>query len=258
MVVKDKLLKLSVSAIKTYEQCPRKYYYNYVERPDIEKKDWSHLKVGNFVHDVLDSFHSILQKEDYHEWPSLMTTCCKKFLKKYDLDKDDKLKAKEMLKTYLDKLNENGLPNVVATEQKFSIMLDENTLIRGFIDRIDDDDAQNYKYHLLDYKTGKSSYLDEFQLLVYGLYLKDKFPDLERFKGSYQMLSEDCKYYMPSVFTVTDLERTKEKILNIANEIRNDQTWEPKPQFLCKYCDYNKLCPSSPYRQAENGRKGWE
>lgn len=261
MVVKLKPLKLSASAIKTYEQCPRKYFYTYIEKPDVIKKDWAHLRIGNFVHNVLDDFHTILQKEPSHVWSELMTSCCKNLVVKYKLTKEDRKVAKDMLAGYLEKLNSDGLPNVVASEQSFLIKISDEVMIRGFIDRIDneDDESQkNYKYHIVDYKSGKSQYLDEFQLLIYGLYLLDQDPTLERFKGSYIMLSEGSKHYMPSIFTRTDLERVKQKIIKVAQEIKADQTWEPKSQFLCKYCDFNEICPASPVKPAANARKEWE
>jgi DNA helicase-2/ATP-dependent DNA helicase PcrA len=262
MVVNKKKLKLSASKIKTYEQCPRKYFYQYIEKPDIPRKEWPHLRIGNFVHDVLDKFHTILQTESSHEWPTLMTQCCKNFLRKYKLDKGERKAAKDMLAGYLTKLDTDGLPNVVAAEQKFTITLDENVLLTGFIDRIDDESTDNeedinYKYHIVDYKSGKSKYLDDFQLLVYGLYLLDKAPNLERFKGSYIMLAEESRHHMPSIFTRTDLDRVKAKILKVADDIMTNQTWETKPQFLCKFCDFNAICPDSPHRQAVNGRKEW-
>lgn len=648
MIVKGKL-KVSTSALKTYEKCPREYYYKYIEKPEVEKKDWAHLRIGNFAHAVLDDFHSKLKENPSQPWPELMSFLCKEKVTSYNLNKDEKKVVKEMLNGYLTKLQHEGLPNVIATEKSFSIALDENTIIKGVIDRIDDEtESQDIpKYHIKDYKglaldtkiptpfgwttmellkvgdqvfgsngkptnviakskihhrpcykiefedkteivcdnvhiwpvtiitksglkncneildadnlfekfssmkdsgyitipnpdaldfssiplpinpwilgawlgdghsktgsltvgeedlsdmllkikhvwgdvsisteknlilnkknvytvnlgkpnrnlcgyghdmktnaiiynsgkqcaacctsrknknrhysksdrtnvplrnllskenlllnkhipkqylyssidqrlellrglmdadghwnktrqqcvfvtsrlnlaqqvlelirglgvyanifnvidknnnqsyqitfcpvdfnpfslprkakayekcadsfsktkkfnsknriiknikkvdsvptqcisvdsedklyvcgegmilshnTGKSDYLDEFQLLVYGLYLLDNDPNLEKFKGSYTMLAEGSRSHMVSIFTKTDLDRVKEKIMKVANDIRSDQTWEPKPQFLCKFCDYNKICPSSPFKAASGGRKEW-
>lgn len=258
MIVKGKL-KVSTSALKTYEKCPREYYYKYIEKPEVEKKDWSHLRIGNFAHAVLDDFHSKLKENPSQPWPELMSFLCKEKVSNYNLNKDEKKVVKDMLNGYLTKLQQEGLPNVIATEKSFSIALDENTIIKGVIDRIDDEteDPGTPKYHIKDYKSGRAAYLDEFQLLVYGLYLLDTDPNLEKFKGSYTMLAEGSRSHMVSIFTKTDLDRVKDKIIKVANDIRSDQTWEPKPQFLCKYCDYNKICPSSPFKEVSGGRKEW-
>lgn len=644
MIVKGKL-KTSASALKTYEKCNREYYYRYIEKPTIEKKDWPHLRIGNFAHAVLDDFHKTLNVSPTQDWKTLMTDLCKAKVDSFKLKPEEKKIVKDMLAGYLIKLHQDGLPVVVATEEGFSIALDEDTTIKGVIDRIDDETGEDGipKYHIKDYKglaldtmiptpngwstmkdlavggyvfgssgsatkitakskihnrpcyrisfldktevicdnvhiwpvnivtktgsknhseilntdelynlindnatvaipnpqplifetadlpihpwvlgawlgdghsktgsltvgeddfddmrrliknawgdisyyaekpknnnckkvstitlgrprsdhctyshnlnentvvyksgkkckicvdianqpviesnsdhfrgnvvlrnrldnnnlllnkhipkqyftssieqrisllqglmdtdghwnklrkqcvfvtskrdfseqvlelirglgitatcfdvtdkkgfesfqitfcptnftpfllprkaelynmetfsktkkfnsgnrfiksvekiasvptqciavdaedrlyvcgkgmclshnTGKSEYLDEFQLLVYGLYLLDRDPTLERFRGSYTMLAEGSRSHMTSVFTRTDLERVSTKIKKVADEIRNDKAWEPKPQFLCKYCDYNQICPSSPFKSADGGRKEW-
>ena len=52
-----KRIKLSVSSIKTYEDCPKKYWYGYIEKPPIEKKPWVHLEFGSCLHLALEKFH---------------------------------------------------------------------------------------------------------------------------------------------------------------------------------------------------------
>lgn len=96
---------------------------------------------------------------------------------------------------------------------------------------------------ILTHNTGKSKYLDEFQLLVYGIYLLDAHPELEHFKGTYIVLSENKE--IPYTFTRTDVERCKAEILDVAKQIREDKTWDPKPQFLCSYCDFEAICPAT-------------
>jgi len=256
MLIKNRL-KLSASAIKTYEQCGRKYYYTYVNKPGIERKKWPHLELGNFVHDVLDKFHTTLMSQPAYKWTDAMSNICKTSIKKFNLSQEQRTIAKEMLKTYLGKLDEEGMPNVLSNEQEFKVVLDDDILLKGFIDRIDCEDRKDGKrFHLVDYKTGKSKYLDEFQLLVYGLYLLDKEPELELYKGSYIVLSEDCRS-ISYTFTKTDLEKVRKKIRGVADAIKSDQTWEPKPQFLCKYCDFNEICPASPHKVAADGRRDW-
>lgn len=247
MKKKSHLLKLSASSIKTYEQCPRKWYYTYIERRP--RKKWEHLDLGNFVHDALEEFHNEAPKKKREEWPALMTAACEKFLTEYHLSVESQKKAKEMLATYLSILGEEGLPPVLANEQEFKLFIeDENIQIRGFIDRIDQDEDG---FALRDYKTGKSAYLDEFQLLVYGLYLLDEYGDIERFKGSYIMLKEGSKH-ISYTFTKTDLDRCLNKIKQIARQIRAEKTWDPRPQFLCSYCDFEEVCPATEAKRSQS------
>jgi CRISPR/Cas system-associated exonuclease Cas4 (RecB family) len=241
---KNSLLKLSASSIKTFEQCPRKYYYNYIERRP--RKSWPHLDLGNFVHEVLEKFHIQAIDKPRGDWPGIMTKACEKALPSFHLIPDHQVRAQDMLGTYLAMIGENGMPPVLANEQAFKITWEEdNIMLRGYIDRIDKDESG---YRILDYKSGKSKYLDEFQLLVYGLYLISTDDEVEKFKGTYLMLGEKSKE-ISYTFTKTDLERCANKIKHIAKQIRGEKTWEPKPQFLCSYCDFEEVCPATAERR---------
>lgn len=231
-------MKLSVSSIKTYEQCPRKWYFTYVLRQP--RKEWPHLELGKFVHDVLEKFHN-RASDDPEEWPGLMAEICNSSVSEFNLSPEHRVLSQEMLATYLAVLKEHGMPNVMANEQDFYIHLEDDLVIRGYIDRIDRSDKG---YIVQDYKAGKSAYLDEFQLLVYGLYLLEQDPNLEKYKGAYIMLKEGSKE-IPYTFTRTDLDRVVQKIRNIAKEIRADKTWDPRPSFLCNYCDFEDICPAT-------------
>lgn len=251
------LIKLSASSIKTYGQCPRKYYYTYINKPDIEKVKRPHLELGLFVHDVLEDFHKTLMQDPTAEWKPLMSNICKVKVGQFELDADLKKSAKEQLADYLEDIAKNGLPPVYSCEEGFNIKISEDVLIRGYIDRIDLEKRKSGDlFKLVDYKTGRSRYLDEFQLLLYGLYLLHKDPTVERFNGEYIALAEGCKK-ITYKFTLTDVERVRKKILQVADEIRADQTWETRPQFLCNYCDFNEICPDSPCRKPGHGRRDW-
>ena len=249
------ILKVSASSLKTYQQCPRKYYFTYIDKQP--KKEWGHLELGNFVHGVLEDFHNQLQEDPRtpDEWGQLLTSICKVEREKYNLTPEHRIKARDMLKAYLEILKSEGLPSVLFNEKSFNIKLNEGLLIRGFIDRIDTDPDRGY--HILDYKTGASRYLDDFQLLIYGIYLLNEHPELERFKASYLILAEGSKL-MSYTFTQTDVQRAVQKIINIASQIREDKTWTPKPQFLCSYCDFQAICPVTLREQQFKNTAGWE
>lgn len=275
MAKKLELLKLSTSSIKTYEKCPRNYYYRYILKPEIEQVEWDHLALGNFVHDVLEFFHNVLKKFPDKNKAQLMGYCCKQ--KEQEKDKKGELKfkmsddvrkeAKKILKDYLGLLKKTGLPNVQANEKKFNIYLEDDLMIRGLIDRQDlgmaalGPDTDPERVHIIDYKSGKSKYLDDFQLLVYGIPVMDENPELGEYDASYLVLKENMKWITYS-FNRQDVEKVKEKIKSVARSIREDTTWEPRPQFLCKYCDYVGICDAAPdslkTKIAKGGEVGWE
>jgi ATP-dependent helicase/DNAse subunit B len=240
---KNPLLRLSVSAMKTYESCRRKYYYQYIKKVQ-RKQDWEHLKVGNFVHKVLEMFHLKLKDEslDLTHGPAVMKEMCSKYWAEFALSQEQVDTAKKMLKQYLAQMSQLGMPKVLAAEKKFYLMIDSDISMVGVIDRVDEDGET---YHLVDYKTGKSKYLDEVQLMVYALAMFKEKPEASVFVASYLCLAEDCKY-ITYKFTKTDTEKLIEKIKLVAKNIREDKTWEPTPTPLCKYCDFAQICAACP------------
>jgi len=248
MVVKKKskepqLIKLSASSVKTYDQCPKKYFFNYIER--APKKDWVHFDLGNLCHKALEIFHQVNMKKPVpkKEWNKLMGKCFGKARKKYPRLNDDLLKeAKDLLKDYLTALKKSGMPNVQGVETDFSFNITDDVLIRGFLDRYDV--MKDGRFHIIDYKTTKSvQYLDEEQLLIYGLWLRKQHPDIESFRGSYLLLRHDSNLKSYD-FTIEDVDKIEKKLINYASKIRDDDVWVPVPTRLCNWCDFKDICPA--------------
>ena len=95
------LIKLSASAVKSYEQCPRKYFFNYIER--APKRQWDHFDLGNLCHKSLELFHeahlknSVKKKTLAKIMQSSFTEARKDFPKMHDIALTE---AKEMLSDY--------------------------------------------------------------------------------------------------------------------------------------------------------------
>lgn len=236
------IIKLSASSIKTYEQCPKKYFFNYIER--APRKQWAHFDLGNLCHKALEFFHI-----DYCEngtkkrsLKKMMGSAFARARKEYpNLSEYNLAEAKNMLQDYLNAIKTNGMPNVLGTEVNFDFEIAPNVIIRGFLDRVD---LEDNIYHIIDYKTTKNAqYLDEFQLLIYGIWLLKKYPDIKNFKGSYVLLKHGSSLKSYS-FTADDVKETKMKVLSYANTILNEDTWSTIPHRLCNWCDFKDICPA--------------
>ncbi len=243
MEKEKKLLKLSASSMGTFEKCPKKYHYHYIEKPDIPKQDWSHLEIGKCVHRVLELFHQDLMKNirQVEEYPQLMKTCFKQGLSEFDLEilKDELPNIKNILQSYLKRLNLDGLPEVIESEKEFSYQI-QDYLVRGFIDRIDRVGPEEYR--VIDYKTNKNpKYLNNFQLLLYALALQKIYPDAKKISGAYILLKHNCDK-IEYQFTEKNYQETINKIIEIGTSIDTRTEWEKKPSVLCNWCDYQNIC----------------
>lgn len=237
------IIKLSASSVKTYEQCPRKYYYNYIDKQ--KKKSWPHFDLGNLCHKTLELFHEIYMKEGlkHKTLAKLMGHCFEQARKDFPyMNVEMVQEAKDMLAAYLKKVKTVGMPDVRGVEQSFNVMLRDDVLVRGFLDRVDI--MNDGRFHIVDYKTTKNEkYLDPFQLTIYGIWLKEEYPHVEEFKGSYVLLRKDSKP-LSYEFNMEDVEKAKKELIAYAEKIGNENAWTPVPSKLCDWCDFKEICPA--------------
>lgn len=239
----SQIIKLSASAVKTYEQCPRKYFYNYIER--APRKQWDHFDLGNLCHKTLELFHLdyIKNKKKKQALGKIMSKSFKEARKDFPKMSVKLIEeAKDLIQDYLNKMKQDGMPNVKGVETYFNISLADDVLVRGYLDRLDM--TPDGRYDIIDYKTTKNTkYLDEFQLLVYGLWLKEQYPDVEAFRGSYVLLRHGAKLKSYD-FNMEDVDSIRKKLLGYAKSLKEENTWSPVPTALCNWCDFKNLCPT--------------
>lgn len=247
------MIKLSASSMGTYEKCPRKYYYQYIDKPDIERPDWPHFEFGTTAHRVLELFHEYLMKNVLppEKWPELMKACFKKSLEeseergKLNMLTDDPAllpQLRKVIQDYLDVMKAEGLPPVIHNELEFTMMI-EGYKVRGFMDRIDC--HGNGVYEVVDYKTNKNpNYLTDFQLSLYALALHEVYDDIKEISGSYVLLKHGSKKKSWDI-TPKVLEDTRNKVIQAGNDINTEKLWVKKPTFLCNWCDFQQICQSS-------------
>lgn len=245
-----KQIKVSISSLGCYEQCPRKYKYQYLDK--LPRRSFEHLDVGNYVHEVLEYFHSeinVLQapfkKED------LLKKIAKERWSGYStkISQEGLIKSRDLLKSYLQYIDRTFMPDVLATEDEFMFNITDNIIMRGIVDRIDR--MPDGSLRILDYKTGKSKNLHKFQIQVYGIHLKNKYPETEDYTGTFLVLPEGPKEVNYALKT-SELQPIADSIAAQATSIMEDQTWDPKPTRLCDYCDFNNHCPDAYGKSKQN------
>lgn len=238
-------MRLSVSKAKTFENCKAKFKYSYIER--LPKKDWDFHIFGKCLHGCLEYFHQDLIDDPKlsESWEDALLGAWKKSLGEYrdKMDADAKADAWEIVKEYKELIDTEGLPNVLAVEKDFFIELNKKVLLNGFIDRIDRD--PDGVIHVADYKTTKNKkYLkDFFQLQTYAYALMVEDPDIQEVRASFILLRHNFEY-MTQHYRREDIMPVAGKFIDYADDIENEKTWRPSPQFLCKYCDFIEHCDS--------------
>lgn len=239
------ILTLSPSRIKTYQQCPRKYYYTYVAK--LPRKDWAHFHLGTMVHGVLEFFHAEYRKDGGEfNLKRLMKEAFQKqreAMKKENTELSIEIltQARDLLAEYLKRMETNGIgAEIISLEEDFNIKIDDKYSVQGIVDRIDRD--PDGVMHIKDYKTTKNAkYMEPFQLQVYGIHLLNKYPDIDRFRGSYIMLRHGGKPISYD-FNAQDVKKERQVVLDYALKITQEERWITKPSALCDWCDFKDPC----------------
>ena len=236
-------LTLSVSKVKTFEDCKAKYKFRYIKRlPKIERD--FHI-FGKFLHQILENFYAEILKDPQKkkDWKDVLKYGWDSAYTEYS-DKITGEQFKEaslIIETYSSVLDEEGLPNVTHVEKPFYINLNNKVLLNGFIDcvQMDDDGV----VHVADYKTTKDpKYLkDFFQLMTYSYALMLEDENLNRIRSSFVLLRHNFDY-ITQEYTRDEVISVAEKFLESASLIEDEKVWRPSPHFLCKYCDYLDHC----------------
>jgi len=237
-------MKLSYSKIKTYLECPLKYYFIYIL--NLKPKPKSYLSFGKTIHSTLAEFHKLPQYPSFDELKKIYEEkwINEGFLDKIEEEKEFKKGLLLLKKYYTKNIFNYNKAYLVEKEVNYNI---KNILITGFIDRIDKFENE---YEIIEYKTGKNSIeynsiglVDENNLLqmsIYYLAFKSQFKKHPKKVSIYYLsLDRDEKFNLNLNNDI--FKETIKVILYVSNNIINKNFYKKENEF-CKYCDFMKEC----------------
>ena len=255
-------LKVSFSALDTYETCPRKYYYNYILK--LPRKKALPLKFGSFVHLVLEKFHKYIKyfkkRNADMKYGYLMKRAFESALRRYDYAKDTiseemQLESKPMLRKYLEKIREH-CPETIFIEKWFEIEID-GFILRGSIDRVDE--LPNDDLDIVDYKTNKKAYEvnKTHQLSLYSFAVRHmlKHRKINKITKTLNFLRLQKVKTSPDQESDVDaavsfVKNTGGSIVKNLEKSKDDEhEWQFKENKYCYNCDFKDRCFSNRRNQ---------
>lgn len=201
----------SPNMLKTFEECPKKYEFRYIQNISAPQKTTPFEK-GKKIHALANYY---LKNEDITRLEQTLT--------------QEERKLWEDLKN-----NEYFKKTYVQSEYNLSFKLDKYW-VGGRIDAIVKDENQ---YYILDYKTGSTPNNPEydFQTMVYLLAATKFYKTKCSFV--YINLKQNTNY---KIDLNEDLEKAYEKkILETCNSINNTTSF--KKAQNCKFCEFSTFC----------------
>ncbi len=243
--MKYKYTPYSYSKITTWEHCPRKFKYQYIDKIPVEHKPQVHFDRGKLFHLLLEYDGDLQKIKNTKDW---------KEIKKHNLL--DANAIKEIFKIYkkfvLSKegksiLNHNPLmkefPLGLNEDLEIIGYKDENAVLRGYIDACFTIQDREDICLIVDWKSGKFkdySHQSWAQLLWYSLGLFSKNPYLEKIVLVYAYVEHN--YLNTKVVHRKDLDRYKRALFNTIDKIETDTEFVKVDTPLCDYCDFREYC----------------
>ena len=233
-----KYLPLSVSKIGVFNQCQKRFHFQYVQK--IKQKPSIHFEKGNFIHGLIES---VLKSAKYkQDKPFAIMT---------------KEEVSENLKIALDFCKGELFQKVLALSKVYpfnvesAISLDINykpcDRWKGnpfLIGKIDFEMELPDSFKIIDWKTGKapSEFFkkDEDQLDLYALamMLKTGKP------GRASFIFIEHNVVQKKDYTLNDIDGIKRTFEEYARIISNETEFRTNESGLCKNCSYIDICPA--------------
>jgi len=235
---------LSYSKINTFNICPLKYYFTYIEKKKSPPS--YHLSYGASVHNALRILHTnfpdlkVVEEKDIEELLSRDDVWIRDGYISSEQEMELFEKALDKVKKYVEK-NKDFRGKIIATEYNISGFISGLKFI-GRLDRIEQ--TPDGKIDVLDYKTGKS-FIDEeglksnLQAIIYYLLCKRNWG--KKF-GSFYVYYLERNEMVRFVPEEKNIDAAIELIKETVKSIKLAQ-YQPTPGPLCSWCDFAEICP---------------
>ena len=260
----QRLFTCTPSKLGTFEDCPRRYRYAYVDRPAPPKgPPWAHNSLGASVHTALRSWFALPpeQREPHRLAGLLKQTWVSEGYRDDAQEREVFRRALGWLEAYVDGLDPDDEP--VGIERVVAARTDVLAL-SGRVDRIDQRGAELV---IVDYKTGRAELTSDDArgsraLALYAFAAERTFRRRCRLvelhhlpagtvaahEHTEESLARHLRRAEAAAQDVLDAERA------VADGADPDAAFPPTPGSWCGWCDYRRVCPAGSEASA---REPW-
>jgi putative RecB family exonuclease len=245
----------SHSRLSTFEQCPLKYKYKYIDKI-ITLETSIEAFLGKITHDTLEWLYIQVAKNKLPTIDDIITYYASNWETKYtptiiivkkDLTISDYFHKgiQFLLDYYVQHKPFND--NTLETEKRIMINLDGKGeyKLQGFIDRLVHN-LEKDEFEVHDYKTSNSlptqKKIDsDRQLALYSIAIKKLFGEDKEVLLVWHYLAHNTKIY--SKRTNEQLQKLKDDTIILIKKIETTMEFPAKKTMLCNWCEYRKICP---------------
>ena len=250
----------SHSRLETYQNCPRQYKLQYIDKVDVEERESVEAFLGSKVHETLEKLYRDVRMMKLPALEEVLSH----FDKLWDQDWNDDIKIvraeytkenyKEIghrcIKDYHEQHHPFDESRTISLENLVFFPIDEakEYWLRGVIDRLSIAGDGTYEIH--DYKTSSrlpsQAQVDkDRQLALYHIAVAGMWPDIKNIELVWHYLAFGKE--LRSRRTREQLEDVKSQVMAIIHKIEEDKEFAPKETPLCDWCAYPEYCPAKKH-----------
>jgi putative RecB family exonuclease len=241
----DPGLRLSYSRVDTYERCPLKFRFRYIDK--LPSRPGPDLSWGSAIHAALEAWWDRKLPE-----PPPVEVMYRALYDRWDdtgfdgMEREEKLKWYRHARTILARHHElyarDYLP-AVACEQWFELDIGDDVAVCGSIDHVARTPGGGLG--IVDWKTNRRAQsrgdvANSLQLAVYTLAARELWGKEPEWVA--------LDFVVPGVRVTVerdqiDVDGALTRLHDVADMIRAE-AFDPAPSRLCDWCDYRAVCPA--------------
>lgn len=259
----------SHSRLKTYENCPRKFAFQYIEKPDIESRDSVEAFMGTVVHNSLEHLYQMVMMERVPKWEEIRDFYEDYWEKNWKdnilivnkslTGNDFRNVGRRCLQDYFVAHFPFAEGRVLGLEERILVDLDGTGeyKLQGFIDRLQLADDGVTEIH--DYKTSRrlpsQEEIDrERQLALYQIGIEERWPDTTGVRLVWHYMRSNRKLVsMRSRDSLDELRKETIALIDQIGHATERDDFPPHETMLCDWCEYYDLCPAKRHQVATAG-----
>lgn len=244
----------SHSRIDTFETCPKKYEFAYIQKAP---KGPSGIEafMGSRAHEALEWLYDQVRTCRLPDEEDVV----RRYVAVWDAEWSDDVRitradrtvddyraiGEKALRDYYRRYHPFDQGVTVGLELKIALRLDEDHEVIGYVDRLVK--ASDGIWEIHDYKTGGSLLTQDKadadrQLALYELAVREMYPDAEQVSLVWHYIAFD--HEVRSCRSREQLEDLRAQVLASIRHIEAQTSFPTKTSTLCDWCDYRSVCPA--------------